>query len=207
MTQFKKLLYLITSPVQFFEKNNDDLDALFQFARFIVRLHIAIGLLGFAIFILVNTFITSQMEAFTFHIESPINAILILIGILLFAFFIQATAAAIIIEEFGRPVHWLVKLVSGKDDLLKAKRIAVYNTAFTALLLHEYLILLLTKSFVILGIVFGVIILLSFIWQTIGIAKQYQLSWKRAFFISFLPIIVFLGIFGLIFVYVGLSLG
>jgi hypothetical protein len=207
MNQIKKLSYLLIDPVRFFEENNDNKDELFRFALFIVRMHFAIGIISLVIFILIHAFVAEQPIKPTLSFEKLVDTIFIFIALLLFVFFVQAIAAAIIIEQFGRPIHWLVKWVTGKDDLLKAKRIAVYNTPFYALLVHEYLILLLTKSLIVLGIVFGAVIMFSFIWQTIGIAKQYQLSYKKAFFVSFLPFLILIGVFGLIFLYIGFNLG
>ena len=209
MDQVKKLLYLLINPIRFFEENNDDRDELFHFALFIVRMYIAIGIISGAIFIFLHNLTAEQSIKLTLSPERLVDTIFIFfifIAILLFAFFIQATVAAIIIERFGKPIYWLVKWVTGKDDLLKAERISVYNTPFYALLMPGYLVLF-TKSLIVLWAVLGAVIILSFIWQTIGIAKQYQLSYGKALFISFLPFLFFIGVFGLVFIYIGLNLG
>lgn len=206
MSQIKKLSYLLIDPVRFFEENNDDKNELFRFALFMVRIYIMIGIISGAIFIFLHNLTAEQSIKLTLSPERLVDTIFIFIAILLFVFFIQATAAAIIIERFGKPIHWLVKWITGKDDLLKAERIAVYNTPFYALLMPGYLVLL-TKSLIVLWAVLGAVIILSFIWQTIGIAKQYQLSYGKALFLSFLPFLFLIGVFGLIFIYIGLNLG
>lgn len=173
---FLKLLELLFHPIRFFEQNRDGEEELLRFAVFIIRVSIVIEAVGLLFFI-----------SFT-----P-QGFLLLAGVSVALWFFSALIGSYFAGEFGHAVNFLTKKLGGKDDALKGKRVSVYNMAFFALLLHSYLILLIADSLVVLGIFYAVVIPLSFIWQTIGIAKQYQFSWGRAFFISTSPFFVFFG--------------
>jgi len=170
---FSKLWELLFHPIRFFEQNKDEEEELLKFAVFIIRVSIVIEAVG--LLFLLN--LTSQ----EFVVLAGVSSVL---------WFFSAPIGAYVAREFGYAVNFLTKKLGGKDDPLKGKRVSVYNMAFFALLLHNYLLLLIFDSFVVLGIFYAITIFLSFVWQTIGIAKQYQFSWGRSLFISSSPFII-----------------
>ena len=206
MNQLTKLLYFLSSPVKFFKENEDNEDTILKFAIFNIRLNIIIELIIIAIFIIVNMLVTDWVTIFNSNKSISANFIICYVVLLIVGLIIKPFTTTTI-AWYGKPLHWTIKWITGKDDLLKAKRISVYTATFSEFLIHGYVIFLLTKSPIILGIALGIVIALLFFWQTIGIAKQYELSYIKASYIFFIPFLILIGSLGIIFLYMGINLG
>lgn len=149
----QKLTRLIKNPSKFFEKNKEKEESLLDFMVFIFRLSVIVGLIIDVAFGKKASFIEIVL---VFLLARLFAIISLWIGSLILSFF--------------------VKIFSGKDDRLAAKRIVAY-TSITSLI----------EEIPHIGLIQLIIVIIL---ETIGVSKQYKLSEVRSFVISVTPVII-----------------
>jgi len=163
---FKKLIKFIKNPVKFYESSEEGEKELLDIMTLIVRLNL-----------IINS---------AFQIKNPYLLILILF-FFLFARFI----AAIGLWVSAYILNFLVKILSKKDDFLKAERIIAF--ACVVRLIPKLPILTLLSDILL-------IILVS-----VGISKQYELPLNKGFLIAIIPWIIIYSILTIIFLHFGIN--
>ena len=206
MSQLLKIYHLISNPISFFSDNNDNEDVLLRSIIFYIRLHIVVNLVILVILAFISFLVVNQTTILIS--EKLIDTKLIFYyGLVLLTFLFIDPIKKTTLSWYGWPIHWLVKWVAGRDDFLRAKRVGAYSSIFYWFLPYIVFVFLITKSFTLFLIIFWLVMLFLFIWQTIGIVEQYKISLGKSLFISFLPFLFLFGVLMLIFLYIGLNLG
>lgn len=157
---FKKLVEFLKNPLEFFKENKDTEEQLLNFMTLMIRLSAGISILV--------SLISAQ--------ESPKVLLFILAAAILFA----PIGAGISLFITSHVLNFFVIIITKKDNLLAAKRIAAYSSSIA-----------LIRPIPIVGFLTP---FLAIIVHTIGISKQYKLSSFKSFLIAVLPLII-VGIF------------
>lgn len=164
--QIPKILSVVRNPIKFYQKNKDQEEKFLIFATLTTRLSLIIDLITkfiVGLFTATGLFATSQQMSMLLYIVLFIFApVLAWLGIKIGGFFITLFTRA-----FAK-----------KTDYLTAQRIVAYSSVAG-----------LIPDLPLLGIV-GVI--LYFIFETIGVSKQYNISYPLSAAIVIAPIVLIL---------------